>query len=725
MDGLSAAEVKQLKDRAEKYEFQAEVNRMMKLIINSLYRNKEIFLRELISNAADALDKIRLISLTDPKALSATEELTIRIKADKDNHILHIIDTGIGMTKDELINNLGTIAHSGTSEFLSKLLDSTTEQQQDLIGQFGVGFYSAFLVADRVVVTTKHNDDKQYIWESDSTSFTVVEDPRGPTLKRGCQVSLYLKEEAQSFTEPDTIKSLIEKYSQFINFDIHFWDLKVVTEEEPVEEDEAKESKKESEDEDGKVEDEKEEKKTKKIEKTVWDWQKINNVKPIWMRKTDEVSTEEYHEFYKTVTKDYDKPLSYVHFIAEGEVSFRSILYIPKKGPHDMFQNYGKGTENIKLYVRRVFITDDFEDMMPKYLSFVRGIVDSDDLPLNVSRENLQQHKLLKVIKKKLVRKVLDMLKKMEPDDYEEFWKEFSTNMKLGVMEDPPNRIRISKLLKFNSSHDPIKQTKLADYVSRMKEKQEAIYYIAGVSRSEVESSPFVERLLAKGYEVLYLTEAVDEYAIQSMPEFDGKKFQNVAKDGLKIDDDSKTQELQEQLEKTFEPLTKWLHSTALKDLIEKAVVSQRLVKSPSALVASAYGWSGNMERIMKSQAHSKTNDPTQEFYASQKKIFEINARHPVIKELLRRVESDPEDPTALSTAKLLYETTTLRSGFILKDPVGFAERIEQILRQSMGVSLDEKVEEEPEVIVDDDEELEQEQKSEDKIKVEEEHTEL
>ncbi|VDM23449.1 unnamed protein product, partial [Wuchereria bancrofti] len=543
LDGLSVAEMKELRIRAEKHSFQAEVNRMMKLIINSLYKNKEIFLRELISNASDALDKIRLLSLTDPSVLSATDELSVRIKADPENHILHVTDTGIGMTKTDLINNLGTIARSGTSEFLSKLLDSSTslEQQQDMIGQFGVGFYSSYLVADRVVVTSKHNDDDQYVWESDSSSFTVAKDPRGATLKRGTQVTLHLKEEAYDFLEADTLKNLVEKYSQFINFNIYLWQSKTETVDEPIEELEKVNDEK-TEDADGKVEEDKIEPKTKKVEKTTWDWEKINNVKPIWMRRNDDVEAEEYMEFYKSITKDHENPLAYVHFTAEGE-----------------------GTDNIKLYVRRVFITDDFHDIMPKYLSFIRGIVDSDDLPLNVSRETLQQHKLLKVIKKKLVRKVLDMFKKMEPGNFEDFWKEYSTNIKLGIMEDPTNRTRLAKLLRFYSSNGKDKMISLAEYVSRMKDKQEMIFYVAGNSREEVESSPFVERLLKKGYEVLYLVEAVDEYTIQSMPEFDGKKFQNAAKEGLKIDDGERSKGMQEQLEKEFEPLTDWLKNVALK----------------------------------------------------------------------------------------------------------------------------------------------------------------
>ena len=548
IDGLSVAEVKQMRDSAEKHAFQAEVNRMMKLIINSLYRNKEVFLRELISNASDALDKIRLLSLTDKSVLDSTDELSIKIKADKDNHILTITDTGIGMTKQDLINNLGTIAKSGTADFLGKLQEASSNTEfNDLIGQFGVGFYSAFLVADKVVVTSKNNDDSQYIWESDASSFSISEDPRGPTLKRGTQISLYLKESEYDFLEQDTVRDLIKKYSQFINFNIYLWGSSTKTVDEPIEdeeeektEDEAEETPKD-EDEEGTVEEDKEEEekkpKTKKVEKTTWDWELCNEAKPIWTRKPDNIEQTEYDEFYKSITKDNNGPLTQSHFIAEGEVTFKSLLFIPNTQPSETFNKYGQTGENIKLYVRRVFITDDFKDMMPNYLSFVKGVVDSDDLPLNVSRETLQQHKLLKVIKKKLVRKTLDMIKKISDDKYEAFWKEYSTNIKLGVIEDTANRTRLAKLLRFSTSGG--KLSSLSEYVERMKDKQEHIFYMAGGSVDEVKTSPFVERLLKKGYEVIYLTEAVDEYAISALPEFEGKKFQNVAKEGFSIDGDT------------------------------------------------------------------------------------------------------------------------------------------------------------------------------------------
>lgn len=727
IDGLNAAQIKELREKAEKFTFQAEVNRMMKLIINSLYRNKEIFLRELISNASDALDKIRVLSLTDKAALSATDELSIKIKSDKENNMLHITDTGIGMTKEELIANLGTIAKSGTSEFLQKVTEmQSTAELNDMIGQFGVGFYSSFLVADRVIVTSKHNEDKQHIWESDANSFNIVEDPRGDTLKRGTTVSLQLKEEARDFLEEDTLRNLIKKYSQFINFNIYLWTSKTETVEEPIEEDEVQEDteeKPEGEEEDVKVEEEKEDKpKTKKVEKTTWDWELINESKPIWTRKPADITDDEYNEFYKSVTKDTTNPLAKTHFIAEGEVTFKSVLFIPVIQPAESFNRYGTKVDHIRLYVRRVFITDDFQDMMPNYLNFVKGVVDSDDLPLNVSRETLQQHKLLKVIKKKLVRKTLDMIKKIPKEEYEKFWKEYSTNVKLGIIEDPSNRTRLAKLVRFYSSNDNKNYTSLSEYVERMKEKQEYIYYMAGASLEEVEKSPFVERLLKKGYEVLYLTEPVDEYAISALPEFEGKKFQNVAKDGLKIDEGDKAKEKQEALTKEYEPLTKWLEDEALKDKITKVVVSQRLHSSPCALVASQFGWTGNMERLARSNAHSKMHDTTREYYLSQKKTLEINPRHPLMKELLRRIESDRNDVTARNMANIMFETATLRSGYLLQDTADFAGRVEVLLRKTLGVPEEAQVEEEPE----DFDDGEEEDKTEDKDEEEsEDHDEL
>ncbi|KAK9400021.1 endoplasmin [Crotalus adamanteus] len=664
LDGLNASQIKQLREKSERFAFQAEVNRMMKLIINSLYKNKEIFLRELISNASDALDKIRLMSLTDETALSDNEELTIKIKCDKEKNMLHVIDTGIGMTKDELIKNLGTIAKS-----------------------------------DKVIVTSKHNNDSQQIWESDSNEFSVIEDPRGNTLGRGTTVTLVLKEEASDYLELDTVKNLVTKYSQFINFPIYVWSSKTETVEEPLEDEEVKD--KDETDDEAAVEEEEEEKKpkTKPVQKTVWDWELMNDIKPIWQRPSKEVEEDEYKAFYKSFSKETDEPMTYIHFTAEGEVTFKSILFIPSTAPRGLFDEYGsKKSDFIKLYVRRVFITDDFHDMMPKYLNFVKGVVDSDDLPLNVSRETLQQHKLLKVIRKKLVRKTLDMIKKIAEEKYNDtFWKEFGTNIKLGVIEDHSNRTRLAKLLRFQSSNHESNTTSLDQYVERMKEKQDKIYFMAGSSRKEAESSPFVERLLKKGYEVIYLTEPVDEYCIQALPEFDNKRFQNVAKEGVKFDESEKSKEAHEALEKEYEPLLTWMKDKALKDKIEKAVLSQRLTQSPCALVASQYGWSGNMERIMKAQAYQTGKDIATNYYASQKKIFEINPKHPLIKDMLRRVQENEDDQIVADLAVVLLETATLRSGYLLPDTKEYGERIERMLRLSLNIDPEEKVEDEPE----------------------------
>merc|ERR1719511_419184 len=438
--------------------------------------------------------------------------------------------------------------------------------------------------------------------------------------------------------------------------------------------------------------------KPKKVEKTTWDWVLVNESKPIWTRKPDDIEEQDYTEFYKSITKDTNGPMTHTHFIAEGEVTFKSLLFVPVSQPSESFNKYGSMDEQIKLYVRRVFITNDFKDMMPNYLSFVRGVVDSDDLPLNVSRETLQQHKLLKVIKKKLVRKTLDMIKKISDDKYDAFWKEYSTNIKLGVIEDTANRTRLAKLLRFIPSSGSL--TSLAEYVERMKDKQESIFYIAGGSKEEVEKSPFVERLLKKGYEVLFLTEAVDEYAISALPEFEGKKFQNVAKEGIDIDGDTgAAQKRKEELKERFEPLTKWLADDALKEHILKAEVSERLESSPCALITSRFGWTANMQRIITSQTHAKQQDMQRDYYLNQKKAMEINPRHPLVKELLRRVEDNPVDAVVKDMALMMFNTATLRSGFMLKDTVAFANHIENIMRTQLGVDKDEQVDEEEEIV--------------------------
>merc|ERR1712178_344815 len=499
------------------FEFQAEVTRLMDIIINSLYSNKEIFLREIISNASDALDKIRFLSVTDKDAIGEGEvaKLDIKIAADKTKDTLTLTDKGIGMTKQDLINNLGTIAKSGTSSFLEKLKEGG---DINLIGQFGVGFYSVYLVADKVTVRTKHNDDKQYIWESTAdSSFTIKEDPEGDTLGRGTEITLHLKDDCKEFTEGDKIKDLVKKYSEFISFPIYLKETKTVEKEVPVEEEKKEEEKKddaeEKKDEEKKDDlevkdgDEAAKPKTKKVSEEVVEWNQVNSEKAIWTRSPRDVEEDEYNRFYKTISKDSDDPLTKMHFSAEGEIEFKSILFIPSKAPYDLLE--GKAKSNaIKLYVRRVFIPDEFEDMMPRWLSFIKGVVDSEDLPLNVSREMLQTSKVLRVIKKKLVTKALEMVRKLaekkkkkddseedeeekedseeeeekaEPnpaeeaednEEYLKFWKEFNKAIKLGLYEDSSNRTKLAKLLRFQTSKTGDNWTSLEKYISRMKKGQ-------------------------------------------------------------------------------------------------------------------------------------------------------------------------------------------------------------------------------------------------------------
>ena len=382
--------------------------------------------------------------------------------------------------------------------------------------------------------------------------------------------------------------------------------------------------------------------------------------------------------------------MAYTHFTAEGEVTFKSILFVPKTAPPDTFSD-SPNMDFIKLYVKRVFIADKIDELMPRYLSFIKGIVDSDDLPLNVSRETLQQNKLIKVIRKKLIRKVLDMFKKMDDKEYKEFFKTYGVKLKFGIMEDSSNKSRIAKLLRFHSSNSKDEMTSLEAYVERMKSSQENIFFMGGSSREEIENSPFVEKLLKKGYEVIYLTEPIDEYCIQSLTDFESKKFQNVAKEGLKIGKESdEKKKFKEQTEEQFKPLLLWLKEKGLKDKIERATVSDRLDLSPCALVANQFGWSGNMERIMKAQGYHRENDGSHNY--NQKKVFEINPRHPLIKELLKKIEADNEDKTAQEIADTLFDTAVLRSGFQITDTVEFASRIEKMLRSNMDIDVDAEV---------------------------------
>ncbi|MCM8542120.1 MAG: molecular chaperone HtpG [Lentisphaeraceae bacterium] len=633
--------------------FRTEVKELLNLVISSLYSNRDIFLRELLSNSSDAIDKARFESLSDKSILEDDSDWKIKIVPDKEAGTIKIIDNGIGMNAEDVESNIGTIAKSGTKAFMQKLQESQESDVPEMIGQFGVGFYSSFIIADKVEVITRKAGtppSEGVKWTSEGTGSYSIEEIE--KASRGTEITLFLKEDTDEFLEEWKIRKIVKTYSDYIEYPVT---MDVVHSEKPK-------------DDEGKVIDDAEAIET--IEE-----QTLNSQKALWTRNKSDISEEEYKEFYKHISGDFGEPLETIHFNVEGNFEFNAILFLPEKAPYDLFMQQDK--KGVHLYVKRVFIMDDCKALMPDYLRFVKGVVDSADLPLNVSREILQEDKLIGKIQNNLVKKVLDSLKKMMKKDYDKyvnFYKEFGKVIKEGMHSDFFNKEKIQDLMLFESSSTTVGEfTSLKKYVEKMPEDQKEIYYITGQSRAAVENSPHIEIFKKKGYEVLFLVDPIDEWVTQSLHEYDGKAVKSIVKGDVNLDDrdEEETKKEAEEFKTPLEAIQK-----ALDEDVKEVRFSNRLTDSPCCLVADDYAMSANMERIMQSMNQEMPK---------QKRIFELNKDHSVIKKVLDLAGKESSADELKEYTSILYNQALLMEGSPIQDPASFAQKVTKLLEGSLS----------------------------------------
>ncbi len=637
--------------KKENMQFQTEVNQLLHLMIHSLYSNKEIFLRELISNANDACDKLRFAAVKDDSLNEGDQELKIEIQFDDKANTVTIRDNGIGMTRSEVIDNIGTIAKSGTKEFLSKLSGDDAKDSQ-MIGQFGVGFYSSFIVADKVTLTTRKAGKKTAVlWESTGEGEFTIEDTKKES--KGTQVVLHLKEDEKEFAAEYRLKSIITKYADHIQVPIYMLETSEVE----------SDAESDKEDKDG------ENKDGKKETTTVTEWKQINKAQALWTMSKSDISEDDYKEFYKTVSHDWNEPLKWVHSQVEGKFDYTSLLYIPAKAPFDMWEPDAQ--HGLKLYVQRTFIMDDSKNLLPRYLRFIKGVIDSNDLPLNVSRELLQSNKVIESIKRASTKKILTTLKRMANSDaetYQKFWDEFGTVMKEGVQEDFANKEELSKLLRFATTHNDNdkKNVSLEDYVSRMGSEQENIYYITADSYNTAKNSPHLEVFKKKGIEVLLFSDRIDEWLVNGLTEFDGKKLQSVAKGDLDKLDTEKDKKATEKAEKDNKEVIEKMQKI-LADKVEKIKISSRLTDSAACIVLNDQDMALYMQQLMKQAGQEMPNS---------KPTLEINIGHAIFKKL----QAEKDDTVFSDWTSLIFDQALLSEGGQLEDPSGFVKRMNKLM---------------------------------------------